>query len=168
MGEKLASIFEYRVLVARQRELQIPLSPTEHARLTRLKQQLPHGVPALDERDLTTLLTTPLPGHFVAAGHFGSGTLYNASADGLAIAILGEPPALGQRLILHAQVPDQAVEYTFPCRVVVRVVKGTPSIGVGFEGVPSQACAGQNSGVWRSDAISGARPSHRPSRGTGT
>jgi len=170
MGEKLARIFEYRVLFARHRDLQIPLSPNEEARLLRLRQQLPDRVPALDERDTLTLLAAPLPAHFVAAGHFGSGTLRNASATGMAIATLDEPPGLGQRLILHAQDPDQAIEYTFPCRVVVRVVKGTPSMGVAFEGVPSQTRVGQNnSGVWRSDAFAAdERASIKPSRGTGT
>lgn len=168
MGEKLARIFEYRVLHAKHRELQIPLTPNEEARLTRLRQQLPDRVPALDERDASTVLAAPLPAHFVAAGHFGSGTVRNASAIGLAIATVEEPPALGQRLILHVQEPEQAIEYTFPCRVVVRVVKGTASMGVIFEGVPSQACSGQNSGVWRSDAFGVERASSRPRRGTGT
>jgi hypothetical protein len=170
MGEKLARIFEYRVLYARHRDLQIALTPNEADRLARLREQLPDRVPTLDERDPLTLLAVPLPAHFVAAGHFGSGTLRNASATGLAIATFEEPPALGQRLILHAQDPEQAIEYTFPCRVVLRVVKGTPSMGVAFEGVPSQALVGQNSsGVWRSDAFpAGQRASVKPSRGTGT
>jgi hypothetical protein len=167
MGEKLARIFEYRVLNAKHRELQIPLSASEQARLSRLRQQLPDRVPGLDERDVATLLPEPLPAHFVAAGHFGSGTVRNASGVGLAIATFAEPPVLGQRLILHVQDPSQAIEYTFPCRVVVRVVKGTASMGVAFEGVPSQTHAGQNSGVWRSDAVTPERAPLKPSRGTG-
>jgi hypothetical protein len=169
MGDKLARIFEYRVLYAKHRELQIPLTSNEDARLVRLRQQLPDRVPSLDERDVFTVLAAPLPAHFVAAGHFGSGTLRNASAVGLAIATFEEPPGLGQRLILHVQEPEQAIEYTFPCRVVVRVVKGTPSMGVMFEGVPSQVRVGQSSGVWRSDILAASdRPAAKRSRGIGT
>jgi hypothetical protein len=155
MGDKLERIFEYRVLYSKQRDLQIPLTPNEESRLMRLRQQLPDRVPTLDERDAFTVLAAALPAHFVAAGRFGSGTLRNASSLGLAIATFEEPPGLGQRLILHVQEPQNAVEYTFPCRVVVRVVKGTMSMGVVFEGVPTQARAGRNSGgVWRSDIFS--------------
>jgi hypothetical protein len=168
MGDKLERIFEYRVLYAKQRELQIPLTPNEESRLLRLRQQLPDRVPTLDERDAFTVLAAPLPAHFVDAGRFGSGMLRNASATGLAIATFEEPPSLGARLILHVQEPQQAIEYTFPCRVVVRVVKGNTSMGVVFEGVPSQARAGaRNSGVWRADIHPGdPRQSVKPTRGT--
>jgi hypothetical protein len=153
MGDKLERIFEYRVLYSKQRDLQIPLTPNEESRLLRLRQQLPDRVPTLDERDSFTVLANPLPAHFVAGGRFGSGTLRNASSLGLAIATFDEPPGLGQRLILHVQESQLGLEYTFPCRVVVRVVKGNMSMGVVFEGVPSQSKAGSRNGgaVWRSD-----------------
>jgi hypothetical protein len=150
MGDKLARIFEYRVLYAKHRELQIPLTGSERARYAELRRRLPDRVPSLDERDVLTVLKNPLPAQFVAGGRFGSGVLRNGSATGLAIALGEEPPALGERLILHVQEPAHALEYTFPCRVVSRVVKGSPSMGVVFEGVPSQTRAlGRTSGVWR-------------------
>src|SRR4051794_19525531 len=152
MGEKLERIFEYRVLYAKERDLQIPLTMQETARLERLRQQLPTRVPSVDDRDAFTILTTPLDVQFVAAGHFGSGTLRNASAMGLAIATAA-PPELSSRLIVHVREPQHGVEYTFPCRVVSRVVKGVTAMGVVFEGVPSQTrIEGQSSGVWRADA----------------
>jgi len=157
MGDKLARIFEYRVLYAKQRELQIPLTRAEQERLVELRGDLPDHVPSADDRDLPTLLKNPLPAQFVAGGRFGSGTLRNGSAIGLAIVMSEEPPALGERLILHVQEPVEALEYTFPCRVIARVVKGVPSMGVVFEGVPSQTRAmGRTSGVWSHDGHDGS------------
>lgn len=151
MGEKLDRVFEYRVLYSKERELQIPLSASESSRLERLRTQLPERAPSVDDRDALTLLTTPLPVQYAAAGRFGSGVLRNASAAGLAI-VTAEPPELGARLIIHVQEPLHGIEYTFPCRVVSRVVKGLTAMGVVFEGVPSQTrMAGRSSGVWRSD-----------------
>jgi PilZ domain len=151
MGDKLERIFEYRVLHAKLRELQIPLSAAERVRLERLQHQLPSRVPSVDDRDPFTLLGTPLPVQYVAAGRFGSGALRNASAVGLAVATV-DPPELGQRLILHVEGPLHGIEYTFPCRVISRVVKGVTSMGLVFEGVPSQTRMGRrSSGVWKTD-----------------
>lgn len=150
MGDTLERIFEYRVLYAKHRELQIPLSRDEQKRFARLRSELPEQVPSVDERDAATRLSDALPAQFVAGGRFGSGILRNGSAIGLAIETHDEPPALGQRLILHVQQTDRGIEYTFPCRVIARVVRGLPSMGVVFDGVPSEARAlGRASGVYR-------------------
>lgn len=152
MGAKLERIFEFRVLHAKERDLQIPLTAQEEARLTRLQEQLPSRVPSVDDRDPFTLLTTPLPVNFTQAGKFGSGTLRNASAGGLAVATVELPPELGQRVIVHVQETLHGLEYSFPCRVISRVVKGVMAMGLVFEGVPSQArIDGKRSGVWRAD-----------------
>lgn len=138
MGDTLARIFEYRVLYAKHRELQIPLSIEEEHRLAVLRRELPAHVPSVDERDVFTALSDPLPAQYVAGGRFGSGILRNCSAIGLAIETADDPPALGQRLIVHVQDPQQVVEYTFPCRVIARIVAGLLSMGVVFDGVPSE------------------------------
>lgn len=153
MGEKLDRIFEYRVLHAKERELEIPLTASEAARLVRLRGQLLSRVPQVDDRDPFTLLTTALPVQFIApGGRFGSGTLRNASGEGLAVAT-SEPAELGARVILHVQEALHGIEYTFPCLVIARVVKGVTSMSLAFAGLPSQARMGQrSSGVWRSDA----------------
>lgn len=157
MGEKLERIYEYCVLDAKQREREVPLSGRDLARYAELRRQLPDHLPSWDERDAHTSLKNPLPVQFVAGGRFGSGTLRNGSAVGFAIATEEDPPALGQRLILHVQEPAQALEYTFPCRVVSRVVAGSLSMGVAFDGVPSQTRSlGRSSGVWHGS------PSTRP------
>src|SRR5690349_12659277 len=104
MGDTLERIFEYRVLYAKQRELQIPLSRDEQKRYVRLRSELPDHVPTLDEP--ATLLSAELPAQFVAGGRFGSGILRNGTAIGLAIGTHDEPPALGQRLIVHVQQPE--------------------------------------------------------------
>jgi hypothetical protein len=154
MGDKLERIFEYRMLYSKQRDLQIPLTPMEDQRLARLKQQLPDRVPTVDERDAFTVLATPLAAQYVVGGSFGSGTLRNASATGLAISTSDAPPPLGERLILHVNEPQAGIEYTFPCRVVARVVKGPASMGVYFEGMPSHTRNGGRAGsVWRSDVF---------------
>ena len=152
MGETIERIFEYRLLYAKQRELQIPLSADEQRRLGELRSQLPNHVPTLDERDALTLLRFPLPVQYVAGGRFGSGVLRNGSAQGLAVETVEDPPALGQRLIVHVQESAHGLEYTFPCRVIARVVKGVPSMGVVFEGVPAETRAvARTSGVFRPD-----------------
>jgi hypothetical protein len=152
MGDTLERIFEYRVLYAKHRELQIPLSRDEQKRFGQLRSELPDHLPGVDGRDIGTLLETALPAQFVAGGRFGSGVLRNGSAIGLAIETHEEPPALGQRLILHVQEPERGIEYTFPCRVIARVVKGAASMGVVFDGVPSETRAlGRSSGVFRQD-----------------
>lgn len=152
MGDTLELIFEYRVLYAKHRDLQIPLTRDEQQRFGQLRSQLPDHVPSVDERDTDTLLERALPAQFVAGGRFGSGVLRNGSAIGLAIETHDEPPALGQRLILHVQEPQRGIEYTFPCRVIARIVKGAPSMGVVFDGVPSEARSlGRSSGVFRPD-----------------
>lgn len=171
MGEKFERIFEYRVLAAKEHDLQIPLSVQERSRLERMRHELPAQVPSVDARDALTLLTTPLPVHFVAAGRFGTGVLRNASATGLAVAT-DEPPELGQRLIVHVQETLHGVEYMFPCRVVSRVLKGVTGVGLAFEGVPSQTrLGGHASGVWRADATPSephaTRTAGHPSRRSG-
>ena len=154
MGDKLERIFEFRVLHAKQRELQIPLTLAERERALQLKQELPERVPNVNEQDPFTVLPTPLAAQYVVGGHFGAGTLRNISAPGLAIATFEEPPPLGQRLIVHVHDTERGIEYTFPCRVVSRVVKAPASMGVRFEGVPSQTRTGHRSGsVWRSDVF---------------
>jgi hypothetical protein len=66
--------------------------------------------------------------------------------------ITAEPPVLGQRLVVRIEDPMHGIEYVFPARVISRVVKGLPAMGVAFEGVPSQVRLGnRNSGVWRND-----------------
>jgi PilZ domain len=151
MGAKLERIFEFRVLHEKKHALQIPLTRQEAIRLERLGQELPMRVPALDDRDPFTQLTTPLQVQFVAAGRIGSGQLRHGSGAGFCIAT-PEPAELGHRVLVHVQEPVHGVEYTFPCRVVSRVVKGTTAMGVSFDGLPNQARIGtQSSGVWRSD-----------------
>jgi hypothetical protein len=154
MGDTLARVFEYRVLYAKHRELRIPLTEDEQQRFGMLRRELPTHVPNADERDVFTLLDEPVPAQYVADGEFESGILRNASAIGLAIETTGDPPKLGQRLIVHAQEPEHGVEYVFPCRVIARIVAGTPSMAVVFDGVPSETRAlGRSSGVFASDEL---------------
>ena len=154
MGDQLERIFEYRVLYAKQRDLHIPLTSDERARVAQLEEELPDRVPAVDDRDAFTVLPTPLGVQYVVAGAFGVGTLFNVSATGVAVETEDEPPNLGQRLIVHVHDAQQGVEYTFPCRVVARVIKAPASMGLRFEGMPSQTRIGHSSGLrWRSDVF---------------
>lgn len=152
MEDKLGRIFEHRCLAARRDELAIPLSESERSRLERLELQLAQEMPVLDPHDPYTLLSEPLRAEFVAGGRFGGGWVKNASARGLAV-MTRDPPPLTTRVVLHMVEPNRGIEYTFPCRVVSRVIKGEPWMGVRFEGMPSQRrTAGRHSGVFRSDA----------------
>ena len=154
MGDRLERIYEYRVLYAKQRDLHIPLTADERARALQLQEELPDSVPAVDDRDALTVLSTPLPVQYVIAGAFGVGTLFNVSATGVAVETEDAPPNLGQRLIVHVHDAQQGLEYTFPCRVVARVIKAPASMGLRFEGMPSQTRIGHASGLrWRSDVF---------------
>lgn len=154
MADQLERIYEYRVLYAKQRELQIPLTQEERARALRLRQELPERVPSVDERDAFTVLSPPLSVQYVVSRGFGVGTLCNASANGLAVSTKEEPPGLGQRLLVHVHDAHQGLEYTFPCRVVARVIKSHRSMGLRFEGMPAQTRIGYTSGLrWRSDVF---------------
>jgi len=151
MAEKLERIFEYRLLLSRARELGIPLSPEESVRLDRLGQQLPSGVPPLDDRDPYTLLAEPLPAELVSNRRFRAATLRNASGAGLAL-VLNDPPALGERLLVHVRDLERPFEYTFPARVISRVVRGVCGMSVAFEGLPSRRDLGRRtSGVFAAD-----------------
>jgi hypothetical protein len=149
MAEKLKRIFEYRVLLSKTQKRQPDLDPDERLRLDRLGQQLPLTAPALDDRDPYTMLGEPLPVEFALEGRFATGSLRNASGGGLAIAT-AQPPALGQPLVIHVQDRKRAVVYSFPGRVVSRVLSGTPGMSVAFDGVPNQTkiAASMSSGVW--------------------
>jgi hypothetical protein len=152
MAEKLEQVFEYRMLLSKARELLIPLSDEESTRLDRLGQRLPTGVPPLDDRDPLTTLSTPLAAEYVHAGRFQPCSVRNLSGAGLAL-VTTEPPVLGQRLLVHVRDQHRPIEYTFPARVVARVVRGVSGMSVAFEGLPTQrALAGRSaSGVWATD-----------------
>jgi hypothetical protein len=108
-------------------------------------------VPPLDDRDPYTMLSEPLPIEFALEGRFLTGMLRNASGGGLAIAT-EQPPALGQPLTIHVQDRKRAVVYSFPARVVSRVLSGVPGMSLAFEGVPIQTrIASKSSGVWSSE-----------------
>jgi len=165
--EKLERIYELRMLLARQGELQIPLTDVDAARLARLQRALGHQIPSVDERDSETWLPIPIPLQFTAQGAYGAGLLRNVSGGGMAV-ITSEPPALGQQLIVRIEDQAHSVEYVFPCRVLSRVVKGLSTMGLAFEGVPSQTRLNRHSGVWRMDAAEprGSALSQRPPRKT--
>jgi hypothetical protein len=149
--EKLDRIYELRMLLAREGELQIPLNDVETVRLARLERALGRRVPSVDERDSETWLPVPMPIQFTAQGAYGSGIVRNLSGGGMAV-ITSEPPALGQRMVVRVEDQAHGVEYVFPARVISRVVKGLAAMGVAFEGVPSQTRLGnRNSGVWRNE-----------------
>jgi len=154
MGDKLERIFELRVLYARERELSVRLTRAEQTKLLDLKQQLPDRIPAVDDRDTLTVLAEQLPVQYVVSGRLAAGRLRNASAAGLAVGTDDTPPSLGQRVIVYVHDLERSVEYTFPCRVVARVVQLPASMGVRFEGMPSQTRMVRHSGaVPRGEAL---------------
>ena len=151
MTKRLEQIFEYRVLLSKTAELGIPLGDEELARLERFAQLLPASVPALDDRDLLTLLPEPAPAEYLIGGRFQVCTIRNASGMGFALATT-EPPALGQRVLIYVRNGRAPVEYTFSARVVARVLRGVTGMSVTFEGMPTQrALGGRGSGVFVTD-----------------
>jgi len=165
MPDKLQRIYEYRLLLSRARELGIPLGADESDRLDRLGQELESGVPTLDERAASTALPQPLPAEIVHAGRFLACSLRNVAAGGLALAT-SIPPALGQRVLVHVRDPKRPIEYTFPARVVSRVVRGVCGLSVAFEGLPSQrSLGGRTSGVYATEDATPTAVHPSPKRG---
>lgn len=165
MGDKLDRIFEYRVLLAKQRDLGMRLSAQEQARLERLAHQLPTTVPSADDRDPYTLLSRSVPVEFVVQRQPAPGMLRNASGGGFAITT-DEPPELGARVVVHVREEAHGIEYIFPGTVVSRVVKGVTAFGLSLVGLPTQTrLGGRSSGVWRSDPTPAERPIARKPRG---
>jgi hypothetical protein len=151
MADKFERIFEYRVLLTRKQELQIPLAREEELRLERLRQQFPEEVPTLDDRDPYTSMSEPLAADVVHSGRFETATVRNVSGGGLALA-MNTPPALGQRVLVHVRDARYAFQYTMPGWVVSRVVKGHFGISVAFEGLPSRTpSTSRASGVYRAE-----------------
>jgi hypothetical protein len=166
MADKLQRIFEYRGLLNRAQQRSSALTPDEQQRFERLRQQLPLPVPTLDERDPYTVMPEPLGVEFAhAGGRFVVGTLRNASAGGLAVAT-PEPPPLGLPLLIHVHDRRNSLAYSFPSRVVSRVLRGTPGFSAEFDGLPSQTrLAAQPSGVWPAvDADEVEAAAARPAR----
>jgi hypothetical protein len=147
MADKLERIFEFRVLLA-MRDDGAALTPPELARLARLRGQLPVAVPALDDRDPYTFLAEPIRAELVDEAGTHPVSIRNASADGFAL-VVDEPPPLGYVLAVRVRDLHHATEYTFPARVVSRVLRGQRSISVAFEGAPRRTPLGtHSSGVW--------------------
>jgi len=159
MADKLQRIFEYRALLGRANKRPPELTPDERGRLERLRAQLPLPVPTLDDRDPYTSLSEPIAVEFARpGGRFTVGVLRNVSAGGFAIDA-GDPPPLGQALMIHVHDRPNGLAYAFPGRVVSRVVRGKLGFSVEFEGAPTQTrIATGLSGVW---------PSAEPVPGTG-
>jgi hypothetical protein len=152
MADKLERIFEYRVLLARA-----GLSTAERAQRDHLASHLPNVVPALDDRDPYTLLTQPLPAEVLDSDGIMPALLRNAAAAGFALSV-SQPPALGRLLAVRVRDPRHPIEYTFPARVMSRVVRGLRGISVAFEGMPLQSpLVNRGSGVWRAAMSQGRR-----------
>jgi len=147
MADKLERIFEYRVLL-QKRAGGAALSESDQARMRRLRDQLPALVPPLDDRDPYTLFSEPLMAELVDEAGFHPALLRNAAAEGFALTV-EVPPPLGHLLAVRVRDPQHAIEYSFPARVVSRVVRGNCGVSVAFEGVPTQApLVPHASGVW--------------------
>ena len=156
MADKLERIFEYRVLL-HKRERTPALSEAEGARLRRLRDQLAAVVPPLDDRDPYTLCSDPMLAELVDDAGLHPALLRNAAAEGFALS-LEVPPPLGHRVAVRVRDAQHAIEYTFPARVVSRVVRGTCGISVAFEGLPSQAPLSTHaSGVWQARHLAPGR-----------
>jgi hypothetical protein len=159
MADKLERIFEYRVLLTK-RDQGAALSEPDQARMRRLRDQLPALVPPLDDRDPYTLFPEPLLAELVDEAGFHLAHLCNAAADGFALTV-EVPPPLGHRVAVRVRDPQHAFEYTFPGRVVSRVVRGQCAVSVAFEGEPSQAPLSTHaSGVWHSERAGARRQRH--------
>jgi len=157
MHDFFEMVYAYRLLLAKEEKLAIPLDADERVELLGLAQLLSGDAPSNDPRRAMPRVPSPLSVQFTLPGGFGAGQLHNASGGGLAI-VTATPGALGERTIVRVGLVAAGVEYVFPCRVVW-VQKGQqPAMGVVFDGVPSRTLLPGHGGTsWRSPLRLGAR-----------
>lgn len=149
MNEYFEMVYEYRLLLAKEEKLAIPLDDDERRRLFGLERLLSGDAPVRDPRRSMPRVVTPIGVQFTLAGGFGAGQLLNASGGGLAIATT-TTCALGSRTIVRLNLPATGIEYVFPCRVIWRHEETFSGMGVAFDGVPSRTVLlERNSGTWR-------------------
>jgi hypothetical protein len=157
MNEFFEMVYEYRLLLAKEEKLAIPLDDDERTRLFGLERLLSGDAPRRDPRRAMPRVASPLGVQFTLAGGFGAGQVLNASGGGLAIAT-NAPGAVGARTIVRLDVPGTGLEYVFPCRVIWAHDEPQCGMGVAFDGVPSRTLQlDPASGVWRIPPQFGAR-----------
>ena len=157
MNEFFEMVYEYRLLLAKEEKLAIPLDDDERTRLFGLERLLSGDTPSRDPRRAMPRVASPLGVQFTLAGGFGAGQVLNASGGGLAIATTS-PGALGSRTIVRLDLPPAGIEYVFPCRVIWMHEDAQSGMGVAFDGVPSRTLMlDPSSGVWRIPLQFGAR-----------
>jgi hypothetical protein len=147
MSEKLDRILEYCDLVIQVGSGAV-MESAAVARLERLRGQLSAPVPSLDERDPYTLLAQPLAAEVVVGSTVVTAELRNASATGIALAMDGLPPGLGERVTVTARDVQRGIEYAFTGTVMSRVVKGGYAMSLAFAVAPAKVRLGGRSGVF--------------------
>jgi hypothetical protein len=157
MHDFFEMVYAYRLLLAKEEKLAIPLDADERAELLGLAQLLSGDAPSSDPRRAMPRVPSPLAVQFTLAGGFGSGQVRNASGGGLAI-VTATPGEVGERTIVRVSLVGAGVEYVFPCRVMW-VQKGQqPAMGVAFDGVPSRtSLRGRGHDPWSSPLRLGRR-----------
>jgi len=158
MNDLLDIVYEYRLLLAKAEQLQIPLDDSETSRLVSLAKMLEGEAPSMEARRRMPRLPCPSMLQLTVPGGFATGEIRNISGGGLAI-LSRAPVVVGARTIVRITQVTAGLEYVFPCRVAWKTTDARPMIGLEFDGVPSvasYAAGGGPRGAWSQDLRFGA------------
>jgi len=157
MTDLLDMVYEYRLLLAKAEQLQIPLDDGEMARLVGLARLLEGEAPSKEARRRMPRLPFPSAVQFTIPGGFAIGEVRNVSGGGLSVVTRARVDEHA-RTIVRVTRPSEGVEYVFPCRVAWRATDGRPMVGLAFDGVPSlTSYVAAPRGAWSEDLHFGSR-----------
>lgn len=158
MTDLLDMVYEYRLLLAKEERLQIPLDEDETARLMGLARLLEGEAPSKEARRRMPRLPFPSAVQFTIPGGFALGEVRNVSGGGLSVVTRARVDEHA-RTIVRITRPSEGDEYVFPCRVAWRATDGRPMVGLEFDGVPSLTrYAAAPRGAWSADLRFGSSP----------
>ncbi|MEM9194389.1 MAG: PilZ domain-containing protein [Myxococcota bacterium] len=163
MFNLLDAIYEYQLLIRKNRDMNIPLTEVEKARLVGLAQLLRGEYAHGSSGTRSVRMGRRVPVHFTVPGGFASGKLRNISPGGVAITT---PHAVlkGSRTVLRVAEPRRGMEYTFPGRIVWTGAGKADSadprvVGIAFDGTPTRsAFLVPEVGSWHPDVRFGEPP----------
>jgi hypothetical protein len=154
----LESIWEYQLLLNKDRTLDIELDSAEQAQLVGLRRMLRGEYEGFSTPQRADHESDPIPVQLTVPGGFAAGEIRSVSANGMAI-VTNHPPARDTRTILRVADSRRGWEYVFPGRVVW---KNGRVIGVAFDGVPTRHPFLMPSDSWRPGRLHLGSATRRP------
>jgi hypothetical protein len=135
MAHFLELIYDYRLLVARDRLPGVELGAADRVRLFGLKRMLTGESGGRDAREMPRPRFAAIV-QFTVPGGFGAGKVLDISGGGMAVESR-QLPDVGTRMLVRVVESHDGVEYAFPCRVVWRS-RVRRRLGLAFDGAPTR------------------------------